>query len=79
MQLDPEKMAPAAVYKLLIGCVVPRPIAWVSTIDAAGVNNLARSAFMGRATTRRSSPSRQAREGQQKDTAVNAAWAGSSW
>ena len=30
-----------AVYKLLIGCVVPRPIAGVSTVDAAGVNSLA--------------------------------------
>jgi flavin reductase (DIM6/NTAB) family NADH-FMN oxidoreductase RutF len=29
------------MYKLLIGCVVPRPIAWVSSVDAAGVPNLA--------------------------------------
>jgi flavin reductase (DIM6/NTAB) family NADH-FMN oxidoreductase RutF len=29
------------MYKLLIGCVVPRPIAWVSSVDAAGVRNLA--------------------------------------
>lgn len=41
MQLDPETMDPTAVYKLLIGCVVPRPIAWVSSIDADGVRNLA--------------------------------------
>ncbi len=38
MQLDPRDN-PDAVYKLLIGCVVPRPIAWVSTVDADGVNN----------------------------------------
>jgi len=25
----------------MIGCVVPRPIAWVSSVDAAGVPNLA--------------------------------------
>ena len=28
-------------YKLLAGSVVPRPIAWVSTVDAHGVRNLA--------------------------------------
>jgi len=48
MELDPRTAAPEAVYKLLIGCVVPRPIAWVSTVDAAGVPNLAPfSFFMG--------------------------------
>jgi flavin reductase (DIM6/NTAB) family NADH-FMN oxidoreductase RutF len=48
VQLDPDVLPPAAVYKLLIGCVVPRPIAWVSTADAAGVANLAPfSFFMG--------------------------------
>jgi flavin reductase (DIM6/NTAB) family NADH-FMN oxidoreductase RutF len=41
-------MPPLAVYKLLIGCVVPRPIAWVSTVSADGVNNVAPfSFFMG--------------------------------
>jgi len=29
------------MYKLLIGSVVPRPIAWVSSVDADGVRNLA--------------------------------------
>src|SRR5438132_867792 len=29
------------MYKLLISSVVPRPIAWVSSVDAAGVRNLA--------------------------------------
>jgi flavin reductase (DIM6/NTAB) family NADH-FMN oxidoreductase RutF len=41
MQLDPQTLDPTAVYKLLISSVVPRPIAWVSTLDAAGVANLA--------------------------------------
>jgi flavin reductase (DIM6/NTAB) family NADH-FMN oxidoreductase RutF len=41
-------MPPPAVYKLLIGCIVPRPIAWVSTVGADGVNNVAPfSFFMG--------------------------------
>ena len=48
MELDPHAIGHTAAYKLLIGCVVPRPIAWVSTIDAAGVRNLAPfSFFMG--------------------------------
>lgn len=48
MQIDPQTADPTAIYKLLIGCVVPRPIAWVSTVDQAGVRNLAPfSFFMG--------------------------------
>jgi flavin reductase (DIM6/NTAB) family NADH-FMN oxidoreductase RutF len=45
MQIDPATTAPAAIYKLLIGCVVPRPIAWVSTISTDGVLNLAPFSF----------------------------------
>ncbi len=48
MELDPQTMKSESTYKLLIGCVVPRPIAWVSTVGADGVNNLAPfSFFMG--------------------------------
>jgi flavin reductase (DIM6/NTAB) family NADH-FMN oxidoreductase RutF len=48
MEIDPRSMPPPAVYKLLIGCIVPRPIAWVSTVSIDGVNNLAPfSFFMG--------------------------------
>ena len=32
MELDPRSMKHESTYKLLIGCVVPRPIAWVSTM-----------------------------------------------
>ena len=41
MEIDPQSFGHTAVYKLLIGCVVPRPIAWVSSLDAGGVRNLA--------------------------------------
>jgi len=44
-QLDPQALGERETYKLLIGCVVPRPIAWVSTIDLAGVRNLAPFSF----------------------------------
>jgi flavin reductase (DIM6/NTAB) family NADH-FMN oxidoreductase RutF len=38
--LDPDAV-PGGVYHLLNAIVVPRPIAWVSTRSAAGVDNLA--------------------------------------
>jgi flavin reductase (DIM6/NTAB) family NADH-FMN oxidoreductase RutF len=41
VQFDPHVIDSTAMYKLLIGSVVPRPIAWVSTVDADGVRNLA--------------------------------------
>jgi len=40
-RIDPAEAAPAEVYKLMIGAIVPRPIAFVSTVDAAGHRNLA--------------------------------------
>lgn len=39
--IDPAQIAYNDVYKLMIGMIVPRPIAFVSTVDAAGVRNLA--------------------------------------
>jgi flavin reductase (DIM6/NTAB) family NADH-FMN oxidoreductase RutF len=41
VQVDLRVPDPTMMYKLLIGCVVPRPIAWVSSVDADGVRNLA--------------------------------------
>lgn len=41
MEFDPHVLDTAAMYKLVIGSVVPRPIAWASSVDAAGVRNLA--------------------------------------
>ena len=74
MQLDPAVMPSQSVYKLLIGCVVPRPIAWVSTVSADGVPNLAPfSFFMGvcnEPPTIAFSSGR--REGSKKDTVTNA-------
>jgi flavin reductase (DIM6/NTAB) family NADH-FMN oxidoreductase RutF len=45
MYIDPQTAVPQSIYKLLIGCVVPRPIAWVSTLSADGVPNLAPFSF----------------------------------
>ncbi len=45
MEIDPEKLSPAERYKVLIGCIVPRPIALVSTRSHAGVDNVAPFSF----------------------------------
>lgn len=44
-RFDMERLAPRAIYKLLIGTVVPRPIAWVTTISPDGVVNAAPYSF----------------------------------
>jgi len=45
MQFDPQIVAPQSIYKLLIGCVVPRPIAWVSSLSDEALPNLAPFSF----------------------------------
>jgi flavin reductase (DIM6/NTAB) family NADH-FMN oxidoreductase RutF len=45
MDIKPENLSPLDIYKILTGCVLPRPIAWVSTIDASGNLNLAPFSF----------------------------------
>ena len=41
LRLDPASWSPRDVYRLHTALVVPRPIAWVSTRSAEGVDNLA--------------------------------------
>jgi flavin reductase (DIM6/NTAB) family NADH-FMN oxidoreductase RutF len=41
LAIDPAKESTNNIYKLMIGAIVPRPIALVSSIDAKGVRNLA--------------------------------------
>jgi flavin reductase (DIM6/NTAB) family NADH-FMN oxidoreductase RutF len=43
--LDPSDLHVNQVYKLLIGSVLPRPIAWVSSLSRDGVPNLAPFSF----------------------------------
>lgn len=45
MDIDPQTLTTAERYKLLIGCVVPRPIAFVSTVSRDGRLNLAPFSF----------------------------------
>ncbi|GAA1281736.1 flavin reductase family protein [Pseudonocardia aurantiaca] len=44
-ELDPADLGSQGFYKLLTSVVVPRPIAWVSSRSAAGVDNLAPHSF----------------------------------
>jgi flavin reductase (DIM6/NTAB) family NADH-FMN oxidoreductase RutF len=41
MEIDPQAMAADLCYKLVVGCVVPRPIAVVSTVSVDGFPNVA--------------------------------------
>lgn len=41
LEVVPAEWDPRQVYFLMTGLVVPRPVAWVSTISAQGVRNLA--------------------------------------
>jgi flavin reductase (DIM6/NTAB) family NADH-FMN oxidoreductase RutF len=45
MQIDPAQHTAADNYKLLTNLVVPRPIAWVTSLNADGVVNLAPFSF----------------------------------
>ena len=41
MQFNPDDLDRSAVYKLLTGSIIPRPIGWISSISEDGINNLA--------------------------------------
>ena len=45
MIIDPADLDPKSSYKLLIGSVLPRAIAWVSTRSTTGVGNIAPVSF----------------------------------
>ncbi len=71
-----DAMEPGDVYKLLSCAVQPRPIAWVSTVSASGVRNLAPFSFFNvasrePATLMISIGERIGFPGEQKDTLVN--------
>jgi len=73
MQIDPHDLTVKAAYSLFISTIVPRPIAWVSTLSPAGQPNLAPFSFFMGIT---SDPPTLAvaigrRRGEPKDTARN--------
>ena len=40
-EFDPRQMPVGDVYKLMVGTVVPRPVAWITTVSDGGVVNAA--------------------------------------
>jgi flavin reductase (DIM6/NTAB) family NADH-FMN oxidoreductase RutF len=72
-RVDSCNLSAEAAYKLLVGSIVPRPIAWVSTLSETGVVNLA--PFSGFTFVSYRPPtlalSLGSRDGKQKDTARN--------
>lgn len=73
MQIDPQTLNARDSYGLLIACVIPRPIAWLSTEDVAGVRNLAPFSFFGGVTAAPPTVmvSIGRRRGERKDSASN--------
>lgn len=51
MIIDTKTTSHIDMYKLLIGSVLPRPIAWVGSISADGVDNLAPYSFFNVASS----------------------------
>lgn len=74
MQFDPEALEARERYGLLISVIVPRPIAWVSTVDPEGKPNLAPFSFFTGITANPMSvcfaPVNN-RDGRRKDTLLN--------
>ena len=74
MKYDPGKMDATDVYKLMIRSIIPRPIAWISTVSRDGVRNVAPFSFFTGITTDPPTvcfvPSRK-RDGVKKDTLAN--------
>jgi flavin reductase (DIM6/NTAB) family NADH-FMN oxidoreductase RutF len=78
MIIDPKTIEKKDVYKLLTGAIVPRPIAWVSSVSQEGVYNLAPFSFFTVASRNPPTlcisigPGIGEREGTMKDTLRNA-------
>jgi flavin reductase (DIM6/NTAB) family NADH-FMN oxidoreductase RutF len=76
MELDLSTLPARAAYTWMTDLITPRPIAWVSTVDAAGRSNLAPFSFFNGVT---SSPPTllfipvNLRDGAKKDTVLNLA------
>ena len=45
MELDPDHLNTRTMYEWMIHSILPRPIAWVSTVSVSGVPNLAPFSF----------------------------------
>jgi flavin reductase (DIM6/NTAB) family NADH-FMN oxidoreductase RutF len=75
MEISPETLEWREAYKLLVGSILPRPIAFVSTIDGKGIANAAPFSFFTAICADPMlicfSPMRRGTDGAKKDTLVN--------
>ncbi len=75
MEVQPESLNWQDAYKLVIGSILPRPIAFVSTVDKKGVHNLAPFSFFTAISAEPMlicfSPMRNGTDGSKKDTLLN--------
>ncbi|MCG8648194.1 MAG: flavin reductase family protein [Pirellulales bacterium] len=74
MQLDPQELSVRQTYAWMIHLITPRPIAWVSSVSAGGIVNLAPFSFFNgvgaNPPTIMFCPANR-RDGRPKDTLVN--------
>ena len=75
MIIDPKQQSHPNNYKLMIGSIVPRPIAFVSTRSKNGKNNVAPFSFFNgvcsNPPTIMFAPARRGWDGHEKDTLIN--------
>ena len=75
MIYDPAEHSFSETHKLMIGSIVPRPIALVSTTSKDGINNLAPFSYFNgvcsKPPTIMFAPARRGWDGKEKDTLIN--------
>lgn len=74
MRFDMAALSGVERYKLMAGCIVPRPIAWVSSLSADGVGNVPPYSFfnmMGASPPLLVLGTMRLADGRLKDTAAN--------
>jgi flavin reductase (DIM6/NTAB) family NADH-FMN oxidoreductase RutF len=75
MIIDPKEIPFQETHKLMIGSIVPRPIAFVSTRSKDGKNNVAPFSYFNgvcsKPPTIMFAPARRGWDGEEKDTLIN--------
>ncbi|XWX04529.1 flavin reductase family protein [Aggregatilineales bacterium SYSU G02658] len=75
MEFADQALPWQSVYKIMTGAIVPRPIGWISTVDAHGVPNLAPYSFFNAVCSNPPTllfcPAIRAKDRERKDTLKN--------
>ena len=75
MIFDPETISFQETHRLMIGSIIPRPIAFVSTTSKDGINNIAPFSYFNgvcsNPPTIMFAPARRGWDGSEKDTLIN--------